>query len=104
MRLGRGLFVADPADEVFDGGLLAVHEDADAVDFGRNPYHGEEGDHQEHKREGYFPAGDAEGDARHHHHGRCEGYDREPEGEAGVGVVGHRHGEYESEYYGHDGY
>ena len=37
MRPAFLLFVFDPLDHLFDAWLFALHEDADAVDFGRKP-------------------------------------------------------------------
>ena len=37
-----GLFIAHPSYEFFQGGLLAVHEDAYAVDLAGEPYGAEE--------------------------------------------------------------
>ena len=36
------LFVAGPADEIGNSGLFAIHEDADAIDFGGDPGHYDE--------------------------------------------------------------
>lgn len=62
------LFVAGPADEVAERGLLSVHEYADTVDLCRYVNAGEECSEEQHERHDYLPCRNAGGYACHHYH------------------------------------
>ncbi len=47
-RRGK-LFIACPANDFLDGGFLAIHEDADAVNLACEPYHEYETCHEEYE-------------------------------------------------------
>ncbi len=46
---GGKLFIACPANDFLDGGFLAIHEDADAVNLACEPYHEYETCHEEYE-------------------------------------------------------
>ena len=72
MKVNRGcLSGAEEAEEVAPGGLLAVAEDAGAVDACGEPDAEREGGEEEECGEDDLPDGDAEGDAQDIGKGLC---------------------------------
>ena len=79
--------VANPFPELAVACFFAVHEDADAVDFGGKPCGEDETEDEQRHGKAELPIGNSEGYAQHHDDGRCEGNHGEPEGDGAVGVA-----------------
>ena len=83
---GCGLLIPQPLDHFLDGRLLAIHQDADAVDLGRNP--DEKGGRgiEDDDGENFLPQRHAERHTHQHHDGRRQREERRPESQRAVGV------------------
>ena len=87
------LAVAEPAEDFREGGALAVHEDADSIEAGREPQGAPYGDEQEADRSCYLPdRGHLQLDARQHDIRRGEREERCGDGPDGIGIF-HQQGE-----------
>ena len=81
------VLVFQPFPHLLHCGFLAIHEDAHAVDLRGKPHHDDKRGVEDPQREEDLPHRDVVGNARHHHDGRGERNDREPEGYRRVGFV-----------------
>ena len=64
--------VSEPAEDVFVAGLLAVEQDARAIDARGNPDGSGGGGEQQEDAQRQLPEGHIVGQANHHHDGRGE--------------------------------